>query len=526
MMRHEAETRCAMQILPIPTAAADRQAPGQAPPGGRSSLAFATVFGSQAQAAMRLAEPDVTASSELLAEAEGEDFPNSEEVDAGEEAPEANQVAEEVDGQPSEAGAVPDVDLNPELESQDVLDPEIGLPGAEAEDALEVAPTRHARRGGVELDAGTTPKVARADGANPGAPSTRVQMQPPVESPAPMSQDRDARAASLPATVASEVPLTGDQDGPAAQGAKTADMRPAPTERVREANRPGTPSVPAQSSDVEIRRDPEREPGTKGSKQTESLVSADPGAMKRMSPPPQPVAWQAAMSRTHPAGDARGAQHVSDKLLAVPAGRGPSGPKQAPESVPPLRPSPVPVDGNRRHGFDVANAMRTPGVDEAIKSEHLRLDLATTPASGPEAASQQIRADAARLPAPQIVQIMTRQPDRPVEIRLEPEELGRVHMSLSTRDSSVTVVISADRAETIDLMRRHIDQLAQEFRRQGFDSVGFEFRDRGNNSSGHAHARSEAATGRHAQADPDLSEAGPVVGRPGPRPDGGIDMRL
>lgn len=517
MMQHEAETRCAMQILPVPTATAERQAPSQAPAGGRSSLAFAAVFGSQLEDAMRLAQTDVAASGELL--------PELEDVDAG-EVTEADQVAEDEDGEPSEAGSVPDSNLNPELRSQDVLDPAVGIPGAEVEDDLEVTPMRQIRRNDLVQDSGPTPKVARADGATPGAPSTHGQIQPPVESPAPAPRDRVARATSMPAALSSQALSTGDQDGPLAQGAKIADMRSAPTEQVRDAHRPGTPSVPAQSSDAAPRRDPERELETKGSKQAGSLISADPGAMKRMSPPPQPVAWQAAMSRTHPAGDASEARRVPDSLLEGPVGPGPSGPKLAPEAVPPLRPSPVPAVGHGRHGLDVANALRTPGVEEAIKPEQLRLDLATTPASGPDAASQQIRADASRLPAPQIVQIMTRQPDRPVEIRLEPEELGRVHMSLSTRDSSVTVVISADRAETIDLMRRHIDQLAQEFRRQGFDSVGFEFRDRGNNQSGHAHARSESATGQHAQTDPDLSEAGPEVGRPGPRPDGGIDMRL
>ena len=162
MMQHEAETRCAMQILPVPTATAERQAPSQAPAGGRSSLAFAAVFGSQLEDAMRLAQTDVAASGELL--------PELEDVDAG-EVTEADQVAEDEDGEPSEAGSVPDSNLNPELRSQDVLDPAVGIPGAEVEDDLEVTPMRQIRRNDLVQDSGPTPKVARADGATPGAPN-------------------------------------------------------------------------------------------------------------------------------------------------------------------------------------------------------------------------------------------------------------------------------------------------------------------------------------------------------------------
>jgi flagellar hook-length control protein FliK len=93
------------------------------------------------------------------------------------------------------------------------------------------------------------------------------------------------------------------------------------------------------------------------------------------------------------------------------------------------------------------------------------------------------RADSVRNAAAQAVEVIIRQPGKPVEITLNPEELGRVRMALTTTESGVTVVITSERPETLDLMRRHIDQLAQEFLRLGYENTAFEFgSDSGNGS--------------------------------------------
>jgi len=42
-------------------------------------------------------------------------------------------------------------------------------------------------------------------------------------------------------------------------------------------------------------------------------------------------------------------------------------------------------------------------------------------------------------------------------------------------DTGISVLITAERPETLDLMRRHIDQLAEEFRSLGYEDIGFEF---------------------------------------------------
>ncbi|MDF0601941.1 flagellar hook-length control protein FliK [Psychromarinibacter sp. C21-152] len=75
----------------------------------------------------------------------------------------------------------------------------------------------------------------------------------------------------------------------------------------------------------------------------------------------------------------------------------------------------------------------------------------------------------------QLVEAARQMADRPVELTLEPEELGRVRMTLTTGDGAMTVGLTTERAETADLLRRHIETLAQEFRQLGYRDVTFEF---------------------------------------------------
>lgn len=81
----------------------------------------------------------------------------------------------------------------------------------------------------------------------------------------------------------------------------------------------------------------------------------------------------------------------------------------------------------------------------------------------------------ARQAAIQIAAAVQHRPDGVTEVALNPQELGRVQMTLRLHENSVTMVIVAERFETGEMMRRHVDQLAQEFRAMGFTSVNFEF---------------------------------------------------
>ena len=62
-----------------------------------------------------------------------------------------------------------------------------------------------------------------------------------------------------------------------------------------------------------------------------------------------------------------------------------------------------------------------------------------------------------------------------IEIRLDPPELGRVHIHLTTVDGGVQAVVAAQRPETQDLLRRHADTLAQELADAGYGDVSLDF---------------------------------------------------
>ncbi|MEO0939524.1 MAG: flagellar hook-length control protein FliK [Pseudomonadota bacterium] len=75
----------------------------------------------------------------------------------------------------------------------------------------------------------------------------------------------------------------------------------------------------------------------------------------------------------------------------------------------------------------------------------------------------------------QIADAMQGRTDRAIEVSLSPEELGRVRMTISTGEGVVTLGVVADRPETLDLLRRHIDLLSAAFEDMGFNEMTFSF---------------------------------------------------
>lgn len=103
-----------------------------------------------------------------------------------------------------------------------------------------------------------------------------------------------------------------------------------------------------------------------------------------------------------------------------------------------------------------------------LTAPHLR--EAGQPAQLPRLASE-----LPRLIATQLADAVRSNPDKPIELTLNPEELGRVRMSFQTEAASLNVILQVERPETLDLMRRHIEQLAQEMHELGYDKVSFSF---------------------------------------------------
>lgn len=137
----------------------------------------------------------------------------------------------------------------------------------------------------------------------------------------------------------------------------------------------------------------------------------------------------------------------------------------------------------------------------------------TAPDLGARVASQV--ADAARV-----------LPDRPVELSLSPEELGRVKLTFALHDGVMNVTVHADRPETLDLMRRHIDSLGQEFRALGYRDASFSFGQQADPHNGQNPRAAPPQPAAQHQADPNQ----PPANSPAPLRlklgSGGMDLRL
>lgn len=179
-----------------------------------------------------------------------------------------------------------------------------------------------------------------------------------------------------------------------------------------------------------------------------------------------------------------------------------SPPKQMPRQTPnagaaggaPLRPlDATKVQQGESKLFDL---QQIDGVEQEI-SFHREARSAT-----PSSLAQVLaRAETPAMIGRQMAEILHRFPDRPVELALNPKELGKVRLSISATDAGVTVSVLAERQETLDLMRRHIHELAREFQDIGYGTVSFAFSE--GSSGGDAKSEDGGAPAQNYPAVPD-----------------------
>ncbi|MEO1637946.1 MAG: flagellar hook-length control protein FliK [Pseudomonadota bacterium] len=223
----------------------------------------------------------------------------------------------------------------------------------------------------------------------------------------------------------------------------------------------------------------------------EAAVAKDRPLNKRAAPPkdlpaPTPISIQAKAQPTQPA--AQPAPAVPAQLNLQPETReqklparhrieGPASPQTTLAAPAPVAPPPavalaqaMPVA--MAEGKDL-RPLLTAEPDFAAQILNAERQAATPMTS--TAAPPTAGAETARQIASQIGLAISQQPGKPVEIALHPEELGRVRFSLSAGDGVVVMALQAERAETQDLLRRHIDVLAQELRALGYDNLSFSF---------------------------------------------------
>ncbi|PZQ49883.1 MAG: hypothetical protein DI556_10540 [Rhodovulum sulfidophilum] len=147
----------------------------------------------------------------------------------------------------------------------------------------------------------------------------------------------------------------------------------------------------------------------------------------------------------------------------------------------------------------------------------------TDPAAAP--ARAQIRAAVdPRAVLGQITVALSAGDESRLEIRLDPAELGRVRIALARTERGLRATVSAERPETMELLRRNADALTRELAAAGFGSVSLDMSTRGDDFAG---AREPPGGRRFALAAPEVSASAPGGAAPPLRAgDGPLDIRL
>jgi hypothetical protein len=82
-------------------------------------------------------------------------------------------------------------------------------------------------------------------------------------------------------------------------------------------------------------------------------------------------------------------------------------------------------------------------------------------------------------PERQIVAAIATTESGRTDILLDPQDLGRVVLSLEGDDTALVLTIQAERSDTADLLRRNADLLLEEFRQAGYQNLSFSFSEQG-----------------------------------------------
>lgn len=146
----------------------------------------------------------------------------------------------------------------------------------------------------------------------------------------------------------------------------------------------------------------------------------------------------------------------------------------------PVRPDAISAGNTPSPSPRVRDTAAVPETDTTLEATNDRTDFLPVGDASPGRATERGQPPGASHPMPaglsrHLAETVTRFPNQSVELTLSPEELGRVRMTLSTQDGALTLDIQADRLETLDLLRRHIDLLARDFRELGFTEMSFSF---------------------------------------------------
>lgn len=428
-------------------------------------------------------------------------------------------------------------------------DPDAPPPAEALETASDMPGDGRIDTAGAGAQSAPAPEASAAAAPNSGGPFAAID-----QSAAPDSalQNSAAPGASMAETSRGAAPIApvaarlvsdeaadpADPDAPAAEGRLGRDASPADAAEMRSgAEEP----APADR--------PRAETGLVGAARTTAdgaphpaAGSADGVAVASQAAPAQSSAETAQRLlqlgvggggvQPSEAGASRAAPDVETVRAAAPAG-----------ATPGAYPIGAPITATAAAAVGAGAGMGAAlvaGEGEALDAGALssaRSDAFAAAAPAPSSASAATAAAAATpqaaAPPPVATQlaaaITAQASDGRIELRLDPPELGRVEIELSFEKDGAKVVLRAERADALDLMRRHADALARHLEEAGVDltDLSFEAREDGAGERGFADDAEAEPEHRYDLSAATIAAPGVEAGlQSGRTASGGVDLRL
>lgn len=185
----------------------------------------------------------------------------------------------------------------------------------------------------------------------------------------------------------------------------------------------------------------------------------------------------------------------------------------------------LPAVDRRQHSVRGELAAQTDTVAPMASAVHTSGTLAASaPRSEPGTSSGRILIE--RSLAPQLVAAVSSRPGGGViDLTLDPPELGRIEIALDLGEQGIRATLAIERFSTGDLIRRHMDQLTQQFQDAGFSEVDLNF---ASFRGGGADSDRDGAEGKTGTKDPiETDQRRPSIrASTGSIRDGRVDLRL
>lgn len=169
------------------------------------------------------------------------------------------------------------------------------------------------------------------------------------------------------------------------------------------------------------------------------------------------------------------------------------------------------------HSEEVTIGLQSGPATGASSSLHGLASAASTGTNGPSPHQSLVQQTSAAL-----VRLANDGPGR-IELTLSPETLGRVHFDMRPDATGLSITLSAERPETLDLIRRHLPELLAELRQAGVQAGTLSF---GTFGEGRQPPSGQEHSLGHDQRDAPLTQTQPLPKPVKPGIATGLDLRL